>query len=202
MTERKPPALASWMLNWLGYAGQNPSLIGDLAEEFAGGRRSAGWYWRQALMVVWNGMGRNARASRRYLPVVLVGFAAQAAVSAVLWRIGWPREVHGAGSIVLVSAGVLAVFVCLAISKRWAAGQCDSDIRGLISAGGEHAGFRVKLMGSVEVFVQFLAAYCLCRWFTMEFSARGLAVAQGTWLVGFVLIPAVVRVPGARRARG
>ena len=42
MSLRKPPRLASWLLDRFGVASQNPPLTGDLIEEFLGGR-SAAW---------------------------------------------------------------------------------------------------------------------------------------------------------------
>ena len=48
MTQSKPPALASWMLDHLLWGGRNEALAGDLLEEFQR-RRSVAWYWRQVL---------------------------------------------------------------------------------------------------------------------------------------------------------
>ena len=51
MNFRKPPTLAAWLLDRLGYTRQNAALAGDLLEEFQAGRSSA-WYWRQTWMVI------------------------------------------------------------------------------------------------------------------------------------------------------
>lgn len=48
MTQSKPPALASWMLDHLLWGGRNEALAGDLVEEFQR-RHSKAWYWRQVL---------------------------------------------------------------------------------------------------------------------------------------------------------
>ena len=46
MKPGKPPAMASWLLERVC---ADPGLTGDLIEEY-GRRRSAPWYWKQALM--------------------------------------------------------------------------------------------------------------------------------------------------------
>src|SRR5579862_2098572 len=55
MTQRQPPRIATWLLQRMGIAGQNPALAGDLLEEFQNGR-SAVWYWRQILWAIAMGM--------------------------------------------------------------------------------------------------------------------------------------------------
>lgn len=55
-----PPKLATWLLDRLGFATQNPALVGDLLEEFRGGR-SRGWYWRQTLTAIAAGVRCNVR---------------------------------------------------------------------------------------------------------------------------------------------
>jgi hypothetical protein len=51
MNNRKPPALATWMLDHLGSRGSNEALSGDLLEAFRTGR-SAGWYWYQVIAAI------------------------------------------------------------------------------------------------------------------------------------------------------
>ena len=46
---RKPPALATGLL--MRFGPQDEAFIGDLSEEYGGGR-SRGWYWRQVLSAV------------------------------------------------------------------------------------------------------------------------------------------------------
>lgn len=48
---KKPPALATWLLEHFHPGEKNHPLEGDLAEEFGNGRGSI-WYWRQVLAAV------------------------------------------------------------------------------------------------------------------------------------------------------
>ena len=48
MTSRRPPALATWVLERFC---ADPGLAGDLIEEYAR-RQSTRWYWKQAMMAV------------------------------------------------------------------------------------------------------------------------------------------------------
>ena len=51
MRSEKPPLVATWLLLHLGSSPKNESLIGDLAERYAGGH-SPLWYWKQVLMTI------------------------------------------------------------------------------------------------------------------------------------------------------
>jgi hypothetical protein len=51
VTYRLPPRSAEWLLERLGSGSRFDSLIGDLAEQFAGGR-SRIWYWQQTTGVL------------------------------------------------------------------------------------------------------------------------------------------------------
>src|SRR5438477_11212175 len=58
MIASRPPRLADWLLRRLASGPKQPSLIGDLHEQYQRGR-SAAWYWRQtvravAASVVWD----------------------------------------------------------------------------------------------------------------------------------------------------
>jgi len=58
MIASRPPRLADWLLRRLASGPNQPSLIGDLHEQYRRGR-SVGWYWRQtvraiAASVVWD----------------------------------------------------------------------------------------------------------------------------------------------------
>ncbi|HET9178455.1 MAG TPA: hypothetical protein VFQ24_08880 [Terriglobia bacterium] len=61
MTESKPPALASWMLDHLLCGGSNEALAGDLHEEFQR-RRSVAWYWRQVIGAILASFANEVRA--------------------------------------------------------------------------------------------------------------------------------------------
>jgi hypothetical protein len=82
MNPRHPPRLANWLLNRFGVFRENPPLAGDLLEEFRSGR-SAAWYWRQTLIVIFSGLDRNAG---QRLIGSLIGWAAEVGVAFPLWR--------------------------------------------------------------------------------------------------------------------
>jgi preprotein translocase subunit SecY len=65
MTEKQPPALATWLVKRA--ARGNEALVGDLLEEFHRGRSSV-WYWRQALTTVVVGRAKP--------PAIALGVAA------------------------------------------------------------------------------------------------------------------------------
>jgi hypothetical protein len=54
MTRRKPPRLASWLLQRFAFGPQHESLIGDIVEQYEQGRSSM-WYLRQTLATVFIG---------------------------------------------------------------------------------------------------------------------------------------------------
>lgn len=93
---RRPPALAVWLLDRLGYTRQNAALAGDLLEEFRNGR-SAGWYWRQTLAVIAAGFSQHLASIAPYVLAVSAGFAVQFSLSYALWSLGWPPAVRGSG---------------------------------------------------------------------------------------------------------
>lgn len=115
MIPRRPPRLASWLLNRSGVARRNPPLAGDLQEEF-GRRRSTAWYWRQTLVAICTGTFRNARV-RRFTAAV-IGWAAQAGVALVLWRFRLlPQPTHLVRTI-LAGAIVIPLGVWLVFFRR------------------------------------------------------------------------------------
>lgn len=61
MTQSKPPALATWMLEHLLWGGRNEALAGDLLEEFQR-RRSVAWYWRQVTGAILASFSNELRA--------------------------------------------------------------------------------------------------------------------------------------------
>ncbi len=62
-----PPRLAIWLLGWL--EGISSPLVGDLYEEWQHGR-SAGWFWRQTMSVLY---GRAARYAAEHRPLAFLG---------------------------------------------------------------------------------------------------------------------------------
>ena len=46
-----PPTLATWLLTRFASGENRESLIGDLIEQYSGGRSSA-WYWRQTISAI------------------------------------------------------------------------------------------------------------------------------------------------------
>jgi hypothetical protein len=138
MDFRKPPALASWILERLGYTHENPALAGDLLEEFQSGRSPA-WYWRQTLTVIVRAPGRNnfAWLSAKAL---LAGYVAQVAVVYCLWRFHTLPQVHGAVGWILASllsalAWILAIFLRAVITGGRSS---PPDLRRLLWSGYSH----------------------------------------------------------------
>jgi hypothetical protein len=79
-----PPALATWLLDKLGYTRRNAALMGDLLEEFHSGRSRA-WYWRQTAIVIAKGMRRQA-FSEAPLVVFVIFFVVLAPIDYTFWR--------------------------------------------------------------------------------------------------------------------
>ena len=65
-----PPTLATWLLGWL--EGASSPLVGDLYEEWQHGR-SAGWFWRQTMRVLY---GRAAEYVAEHRPLAFLGLVA------------------------------------------------------------------------------------------------------------------------------
>jgi len=200
MISRKPPSLATWLLEGLGHTRANPALAGDLLEEFAAGRSQA-WYWRQALMVMVSGTARNARIYRSYFRAVLIGFAAQSAAAVALWWLHAPPRVHGV--VWVISTGVLAlsVFAALAAVKERVTGQTRANLQLLSCACEAGAPDRrtIRNMVAAETFVTYLMCYFIWALFWARPSGSELLSAQIQWLALWAMAPALVRVPVARR---
>ena len=80
MNRNQPPKLATWMLQHFGSGADNETLLGDLAEQYQQ-KRSALWYWRQALKAIPVSLFKEIRGHKR--------IAAQGLVTGwVMWIIG------------------------------------------------------------------------------------------------------------------
>ena len=79
MNNRKPPALATWMLDHLRSRGSDEALSGDLLEAFRTGR-SAGWYLYQVIAAIAIAWERNVWHHR-----VTLFFAAVWSVFSPAW---------------------------------------------------------------------------------------------------------------------
>ena len=96
MTEKQPPALATWLLTHA--ARGNEALVGDLLEEYHR-RGSAVWYWRQVLTTVVVGRAKPAALALGIAAVYLIGSyisipGASASMGALLERqaVGTPFQ--------------------------------------------------------------------------------------------------------------
>lgn len=182
MSPRKPPRLAIWLLNRSGFADQNPPLAGDLLEEFRSGR-SAGWYWRQTIVVILTGLARRASLRRRLLTAYAIGWAAETAITFALWRSHVPRQFHPSGSeaaSLLIFRGLLAV-VLIALA---------SGLLGLLKAifGDIYRHFRAlpanpnMVMIASERFLRLLILYWGFALFTNT-SLWNFVFSQSAWLL-------------------
>jgi hypothetical protein len=139
-------------------------LIGDLLEEFRGGR-SALWFWRQTLTVVANCIGRRAALLQIYWIAVALGFVAQLPVSLLLFRLRVPPPVHEIGWRI---AALLLIIVCLALAPavgRRVFGKTSKDLKLILVR--QDAGVVVQrsaLIGATafESFGCLLLLYCGC----------------------------------------
>jgi len=110
---RKPPALAIWLSDRLGVTERNGPLAGDLLEAFQGGR-SAGWFWRQALIAIADSVLHSHRV--RFLGGILTGWGALAALYLMGWLAG-PFRFHLYAGPAWIHWPFALLF--LAISKRF-----------------------------------------------------------------------------------
>lgn len=104
MRRSDPPRGATWLITRLGCGPTVESLLGDLIEEFGGGR-SRLWYWRQAIAAIVIGFGQEIRAhSVLAARAVLTG-------SSVLVLFGWlvADPLFEQASRVAVARGLISI---------------------------------------------------------------------------------------------
>jgi hypothetical protein len=108
MTASHPPRLATWLLKRFLSDAQHESLIGDLVEEYRGGRSSL-WYWRQVLIAIVVSTYREISAHKslairalavtflvyHFLWLVVVRTALDEIQRAVFWMFAGPRGLPG-----------------------------------------------------------------------------------------------------------
>lgn len=111
----RPPAMAIWLLRYLGPLENREDLTGDLHEHFAAGK-AAGWFWRQVLLAILACFSRELRAVWPYL---CVSIAATAALDSWGGRIvGYTIERAWSSGIILkgpLSLVFQAIFISLLI---------------------------------------------------------------------------------------
>jgi hypothetical protein len=191
---RRPPALADWLLERLGYTRQNAALAGDLLEEFRNGR-SAGWYWRQTLAVVANGIANGGIGLRPYLLALSAAYAAQFAVTLTLWSKNSPPALH-VSFWMRFGMWLLAQFVyggCAALVNRLVVGTCHPNLKQMYCAVERRVPrSTIVALAGYQSFALGLANYCLCALIILRFSLLGLVSAEVTWFVLWIFAPAVL----------
>jgi hypothetical protein len=127
MKPKNPPAIAVWMLEHLTFADRSHALAGDLLEEFRAGR-SPGWYWRQVLIAVAIGVGRQlgshwpavlfaalwALPSMAYQVFIVARWWAGSGFMAQTWHLAWPYSTI-CNIAFDIACGVLYAWVGLAV---------------------------------------------------------------------------------------
>jgi hypothetical protein len=201
---RRPPALAVWLLDRLGYTRQNAALAGDLLEEFRNGR-SAGWYWRQTLAVIADSFPQHLASLAPYLLAVSAGYAVQFPLSYALWSLGFPREVTGSG---WAKAGLWALmqaaaWFAVAAPVKWTLGQWSSRVRPMFFSAGSDRQKRARILALAwyESFSFGFWCYCLCGVVFWRFSQAEFLKYESTWFVLWVFAPAVLSALAAPTTR-
>jgi hypothetical protein len=111
---RQPPKLADWLLKYLRVNTGNEPLVGDLLEEFRGGR-TAGWYWRQTFMAIVAEFRKRFRTYRQYFRYLFLGWCAESSVVVALWFFHVP---FGVRSLELGSSALAIIWIALYIEYR------------------------------------------------------------------------------------
>ena len=193
MIFRRPPALANWLLDHLGYTRQNAALAGDLLEEFRSGR-SAAWYWRQTLVVVANGIANSGRELGSYLLALSAAYAAQFVVTLTLWSENSPPALHVSawmkfGVWLLVQFGYAAY---ARLVNRLVVGTSSPNLKRMYCAAERPAPrSTIVALAAHQSFSLGLANYCLCALLFSRFSFPALAGIEMTWFVLWIFGPAL-----------
>ncbi len=188
MSARKPPALALWLLDQLGFAHGNAPLVGDLLEEFHN-NRSALWFWRQTLTAIANRIGHRVALLQVYWIAVAMGFAAQLPVSLVLFRLHLPHPVHELGWRIAAFLLIIIGLLLMPFVGILTIGRNSKDLKLILARPGAGVGEqRTALVGvtALESFRYTLLLYCFCCLIVSPppFSSYAeLAGCQFLWLV-------------------
>lgn len=192
---RRPPALAVWVLDRLGYTRSNAALAGDMLEDFRNGR-TAGWYWRQTLAVIGAGFARHLSSTALYLLAVTVGYAVQLPASYALWSMGFPVQVTRSGwgqaGLWALMQGV-AWLAGAAVMKR-TVGQWTLSLRPMFRAAGSDRQKRATILAlaGYDSFSFGFWSYCLCGVVFRHFSRTEFWTYESIWFVLWVFAPAVL----------
>jgi hypothetical protein len=209
MSERRPPALALWLLDRLGLARGNAPLVGDLLEDFHNDRSEL-WFWRQTLTAIANGMGHRVALQQVYWIAVAMGFAAQLPVSLVLFRLQVPHPIHEPGwkiaafLAIIIGASLMPLLGVLAFGKN------SKDLKLILvkpGAGAIEQGTALIGVTALESFGSILLLYCACCLISSSPPFSSYAEVAGwefVWLVTSegtsALVAAITRKRKSRRA--
>jgi hypothetical protein len=181
---RKPPAPANGLLWALGYARENPAVVGDLLEEFRDGR-SAAWYWRQTLLLLSSGVATNIVQLRAYWMALVMGFLAQFLL-AVMW---WYRPDHFLLPIAILQlAGVIWLF-----RVRWRRGNAYFDrLKRITTSTWSRSRTGALVLVSVDTFTSYLSYLILGYLFLPHVSRSHLLELNFCWFGLCTLAPALL----------
>jgi hypothetical protein len=116
MSGRKPPKLATWLVNTFDPGRHRGALAGDLFEEFRNGRSRA-WFWRQTVLIVALRIGSEA-FSLRNLALGAYGFFLLALPDCVFGLLNRPPQPPWIANLAEWVVGILLVAWLLA-SRDW-----------------------------------------------------------------------------------
>ncbi len=112
MSDRRPPKLATWLVNTFSPGRHRGALAGDLFEEFRNGR-SQGWFWRQTLLIIARRLGREACSAKS-----LFAGAILALPDCAFWILNRPPRHSGAWVFAACVLLILLVVVLPRVLRR------------------------------------------------------------------------------------